>query len=112
MNYLEDISLYEMHIFKYSMRKGTRAAAMKEQVLEAVKTRRSAVLLEMEARKSLEYRSQFVDSVVKVLFEEKKEIKDRTYMVGHTREYEGGCRNRSKSDKSDSGSADKRVSGR
>ena len=87
VNYLEEISLYEMHIFKYSMRKGTRAAAMKEQVLEAVKTRRSAVLSEMEARKSLEYRSQFVGSVVKVLFEEKKEIKDRTYMVGHTREY-------------------------
>ena len=87
VNYLEEISLYEMHIFKYSMRKGTRAAAMKEQVLEAVKTRRSAVLLEMEARKSLEYRSQFMGSVVKVLFEEKKEIKGRTYMIGHTREY-------------------------
>ena len=87
VNYLEEISLYEMHIFKYSMRKGTRAAAMKEQVLEAVKTRRSAVLLEMEARKSLEYRSQFVDSVVKVLFEENKEMNGRTYMIGHTREY-------------------------
>ena len=86
-NYLEEISLYEMHIFKYSMRKGTRAAAMKEQVLEAVKTRRSSVLLEMEARKSKEYRSQFVGSEVKVLFEENKEIKGRTYMIGHTREY-------------------------
>ena len=86
-NYLEEISLYEMHIFKYSMRKGTRAAAMKEQVLEAVKTRRSAVLLGMEARKSKEYRSQFVGSEVKVLFEENKEIKGRTYMIGHTREY-------------------------
>lgn len=87
VNYLEEISLYEMHIFKYSMRKGTRAAAMKEQVLEAVKTRRSSVLLEMEARKSKEYRSQFVGSAVKVLFEENKEIKGRTYMIGHTREY-------------------------
>ena len=87
VNYLEEISLYEMHIFKYSMRKGTRAAAMKEQVLEAVKTRRSSVLLEMEAQKSKEYRSQFVGSAVKVLFEENKEIKGRTYMIGHTREY-------------------------
>ena len=69
------------------MRKGTRAAAMKEQVLEAVKTRRSSVLLEMEAQKSKEYRSQFVGSAVKVLFEENKEIKGRTYMIGHTREY-------------------------
>ncbi len=87
VKYLEEISLYEMHIFKYSMRKDTRAAAMKEQVLEAVKTRRSAVLLEMEARKSKEYRSEFVGSAVKVLFEESKEIKGRTYMIGHTREY-------------------------
>lgn len=87
VEYLEEISLYEMHIFKYSMRKGTRAAAMKEQVLEAVKTRRSAVLLEMEARKSKEYRSQFVGDAVKVLFEEAKEIQGKTYMIGHTAEY-------------------------
>lgn len=85
--YLEEISLYEMHIFKYSMRKGTRAAAMKEQVLEAVKTKRSAVLLEMEARKSKEFRNCFIGERVKVLFEEAKEIQGKTYMIGHTREY-------------------------
>lgn len=85
--YLEDISLYEMHIFKYSMRKGTRAAAMKEQVLEAVKTRRSAQLLEMEARKSKEYRGRFVGQTVEVLLEEAKELGGKTYMLGHTREY-------------------------
>ena len=87
VEYLEELSLYEMHIFKYSMRKGTRAAAMKEQVLEAVKTRRSGVLLEMEARKSREYRGQFVGKTVSVLFEESKEIQGKTYMIGHTREY-------------------------
>ncbi len=85
--YLEELSLYEMHIFKYSMRKGTRAAAMKEQIIEAVKTKRSAVLLEMEARKSKEYRSRFVGKTVPVLFEESKEIQGKTYMLGHTREY-------------------------
>lgn len=87
VEYLEELSLYEMHIFKYSMRKGTRAAAMKEQILEAVKTKRSSRLLEMEARKSKEYRSLFVGSTVAVLFEESKEIQGRTYMTGHTREY-------------------------
>ena len=87
VKYLEEISLYEMHIFKYSMRKGTRAAAMKEQVPEAVKTKRSGVLLEMEARKSREYRSKFINSTVSVLFEESKEIGGSTYMIGHTREY-------------------------
>ena len=87
VKYLEEISLYEMHIFKYSMRKGTRAAAMKEQVPEAVKTKRSGVLLEMEARKSREYRSKFINSTVSVLFEESKEIGGSTYIIGHTREY-------------------------
>ena len=87
VKYLEEISLYEMHIFKYSMRKGTRAAAMKEQVPEAVKTKRSGVLLEMEARKSREYRSKFINSTVSVLFEESKEIGGSIYMIGHTREY-------------------------
>lgn len=85
--YLEDISLYEMHIFKYSMRKGTVAAGMKEQVLEAVKTKRSGILLEMEAQKSKAYRQQFIGKTVPVLFEESKEISGRTYMIGHTREY-------------------------
>ncbi len=85
--YLEELSLYEMHIFKYSVRKGTRAATMKDQLTEAVKTKRSSVLLAMETRKSKEYRSQFVGSDVEVLFEEEKEMQDWKYMVGHTREY-------------------------
>ena len=76
-----------MHIFKYSVRKGTVAASMKGQVPEAVKTKRSAVLLEMEARKSKEYRSRFVGKCVKVLLEEQKEIHGEVYMVGHTAEY-------------------------
>ena len=87
VDYLEDISLYEMHIFKYSIRKGTRAAVMKGQLTEAVKAKRSAVLLEMEARKSKEYRSQFIGQKVAVLLEEEKEIQGSKYMIGHTREY-------------------------
>jgi threonylcarbamoyladenosine tRNA methylthiotransferase MtaB len=76
-----------MHIFKYSIRKGTRAAAMKGQLTEAMKTKRSAVLLEMEARKSKEYRGQFIGQTVSVLLEEEKEIQGSKYMIGHTREY-------------------------
>ena len=87
VDYLEELSLYEMHIFKYSVRKGTRAAAMKEQLTEAEKSKRSAVLLDMEARKSKEYRSRFIGSTVKVLFEEAKEIQGKIYMLGHTEEY-------------------------
>lgn len=85
--YLDDISLYEMHIFKYSMRKGTVAAARKDQVPEPVKATRSSVLLNMELQKSKAYRSQFLDSEAEVLFEESKVIGGKTYMLGHTREY-------------------------
>lgn len=85
--YLDDISLYEMHIFKYSMRKGTMAAARKDQIPEPIKTVRSGILLKMEAEKSKAYRNQFVGNVVDVLFEERKHIDDKVYMIGHTREY-------------------------
>ncbi len=85
--YLDEISLYEMHIFKYSMRKGTVAAARKDQVSESVKATHSSVLLQMESQKSKEYRSWFLGEEREVLFEERKIIKNKTYMIGHTREY-------------------------
>lgn len=85
--YLDDISLYEMHIFKYSMRKGTVAAARKDQVPEPVKSVRSNVLLTMESEKSKAFRKRFLDTTQEVLFEELKDIAGKQYMLGHTREY-------------------------
>lgn len=87
VSYLEELSLYEMHIFKYSVRKGTVAAGMKNQLTEAVKNRRSAALLDMEARKSKEYRAQFIGCPLDVLLEESKQIDGKTYMIGHTKQY-------------------------
>ncbi len=43
--YLKEIDFYEMHIFKYSRRKGTAAAERKDQVLDEIKTKRSDILL-------------------------------------------------------------------
>lgn len=85
--FLEDVSFYEMHIFKYSKRKGTKAAVMEGQVPEPVKTKRSNVLLEMEKQDSKEYRWFYLNKVVDVLFEEEKEDKGKLYWIGHTREY-------------------------
>lgn len=85
--YLDDISLYEMHIFKYSMRKGTVAATRKDQVPEPIKGVRSNVLLSMELEKSKAFRARFVGSTQDVLFEEQKVIGGKSYMLGHTREY-------------------------
>ena len=85
--YLERIHFYEMHIFKYSVRAGTRAAAMENQVPEPVKTARSEVLLKLEKRMSEEYRRSFLGEELEVLLEEPLTVGETTYMMGHTREY-------------------------
>ncbi len=87
VRFLEDIALYEMHIFKYSARKGTVAAGMKGQLTEAVKGERSDVLLAMTARHSVAYRRAQIGHSAEILFEEEKEINGRRYWIGHTREY-------------------------
>lgn len=85
--FAEKIAFYEMHIFKYSKRKGTKAAVMQGQIPEETKNRRSAVLQELEAAASKDFRAFYIGREVEVLFEEKKEIGQKEYWIGHTREY-------------------------
>ncbi len=85
--YLDELNLYEMHVFRYSVRKGTRAAVMENQVPEPIKAVRSDVLLAMEQRQSREFREFYVGTEVDVLYEEQKEIGGKTYQIGHTKEY-------------------------
>lgn len=86
-DFLDALELYEMHVFKYSPRKGTRAAAMPDQVPDAVKARRSDALLEMERRQSRAFRSAYIGAETEVLYEEEREIGGRICQIGHTREY-------------------------
>ncbi|MBR4731506.1 MAG: tRNA (N(6)-L-threonylcarbamoyladenosine(37)-C(2))-methylthiotransferase MtaB [Lachnospiraceae bacterium] len=85
--FLEKVGFYEMHVFKYSKRKGTRAAVMDGQVPEPVKAQRSDVLLELERKQSLEFRSRKLGQVVEVLMEEEKVIGGKNYLLGHTTDY-------------------------
>lgn len=85
--YLERIHFYEMHIFKYSRRAGTRADRMPDQIPEQVKTVRSDELLALEKEMSLEYRKSLLGCKKQVLLEEKITVDGREYMVGHTKEY-------------------------
>lgn len=85
--FLEKVQFYEMHIFKYSKRQGTRAAAMKEQVADRVKAERSGRLMRLEQRMSQEYRQSFVGENVQVLYEEAKKIGETVYQIGHTVRY-------------------------
>ncbi|MBO5522343.1 MAG: tRNA (N(6)-L-threonylcarbamoyladenosine(37)-C(2))-methylthiotransferase MtaB [Roseburia sp.] len=85
--YLERIHFYEMHIFKYSKREGTKAAAMKNQVPEPEKNRRSAILLDLEKKMSEEFRNAYLGKTVTALLEEKMEFEGKTYFTGYTKEY-------------------------
>ena len=85
--YLKNVQFYEMHVFKYSKRNGTRAAVMPDQVPESIKAERSNDLLCLEKEMSLEYRKSWLGSRVEVLMEEEYWWNDVHYMIGHTREY-------------------------
>ena len=85
--FLERIGFYEMHIFKYSRRAGTRADRMPDQVPEPVKKERSAVLLKLEKKMSGKYRSSFTGTEQEILLEEPVTINDEIYMTGYTKEY-------------------------
>lgn len=86
-NFVDRIDFYETHIFKYSKREGTRAASMPEQVDEQEKTRRSNIMLEMNAEKMKKYEQLWIGQDVDVLFEEITEKDGARYAVGHTKEY-------------------------
>lgn len=84
--YLEHIHFYEMHIFKYSKRKGTRAAVMPDQIDEQIKAARSEKLIALGHDMSKEFRKFYIGKNEEVLFEEKAVIGDKEYFVGYTKE--------------------------
>lgn len=87
VQFIKKVDFYEMHIFKYSKRKGTKAAVMPNQVPEGEKAKRSMILQELEAQMSKKFREYYIGRKEQVLFEERKEIQGTAYFVGHTKEY-------------------------
>ena len=86
-DFVDKVNFYETHIFKYSRREGTRAAAMENQVSEQEKARRSAVLIELGEKKRKAYEQSFLGKEVEVLVEEEAVIEGRPMQTGHTKEY-------------------------
>ena len=87
VSFIKQLGFYELHVFPYSRREGTRAAAMPDQVDEAVKKERSACLLQLDKEASAAYRRSFLGEVREILMEEKITAEGTEYLVGHTREY-------------------------
>lgn len=70
MRFAERCGFAKMHIFPYSMRRGTPAAQRKDQVPEAVKRRRAERLAELDQRMQRAYLEQNVGRTVQVLVEQ------------------------------------------
>ena len=86
-NFISEVGFYDMHIFKYSRRKGTRADEMKEQITEKVKKERSKILLDLALTDSEKFREQFIGKTTEVLIEEIRELEGRSYYTGFNKEY-------------------------
>lgn len=85
--YLEKVCFYEMHVFKYSRRKGTAADKMPDQIPENIKSERSTELLELNEILSNRYREKYIGKKVKVLLEENHIIENKKYIIGFTDTY-------------------------
>lgn len=85
--FLEKVRFFETHIFKFSIRKGTRAAKMENQVPDQVKTERSNILLSLNEKNAREYLERHLGKDLEVLMEEQMTLDGVNYFVGHTREY-------------------------
>lgn len=84
--FLKDIKLSKMHIFKYSKRTGTKAAEMPFQVDGLIKEERSKKLIELNNALEVEFMEKFLGREMRVLYEEAISGKENTY-VGYTENY-------------------------
>ena len=85
--FLRQVNFYEMHVFKYSRRKGTRADRMECQIPEQIKAERSDRLLTLEKDMSKSYRESFLGKNLEILLEDRVLVDGKTYLTGHTKEY-------------------------
>ena len=81
--FLKEINFYKMHIFKYSPRKGTKAADMRTQIDGNVKEQRSEELINLSNENEKRYNESYIGKELEVLFEED----DGDFYKGHTTNY-------------------------
>ena len=81
--FLDRIKFYKMHVFKYSARKGTKAAVMQNQITGEIKEKRSNKLIELSNKNQKEQNQKYIGKEIDVLFEEQ----DGEYIKGHTTNY-------------------------
>lgn len=82
--FAEEIGFAKIHVFPYSPKRGTPAAARKDQLLNAVKAERSHTLIQLSDKMAEEFLADAVGTDAEVLYE--RAIGDGIY-EGHTTNY-------------------------
>ncbi len=85
--FVKKVGFSELHVFKYSIRNGTVAAKMANQIDEKIKTVRSEDLIQTGLELTRKFRENQLGRETEVLFEEEITINNVTYWVGHTKDY-------------------------
>ncbi|NLM35826.1 MAG: tRNA (N(6)-L-threonylcarbamoyladenosine(37)-C(2))-methylthiotransferase MtaB [Clostridiales bacterium] len=85
-NFLKNIKLTKTHVFKYSPRKGTAAAKLKDNVTATEKERRSSELIKLSNENERSFIESFIDREMEVLYEQKSS-RDSGYYEGYTPNY-------------------------
>ena len=86
-DFVDSIHFYETHIFKYSRRHGTKAAAMDGQLTESQKAIRSDEMLALNEKHSREYEESMLGRELEILLEEEIEMNGEQWYLGHSKEY-------------------------
>ncbi len=85
-DFAEEIGFSKIHVFKYSPRKGTPAAEMKNQVSPEEKERRSEIMLALSDELEKKYLEGYVGRNMEVLYEQEMQTEDG-YIEGLTNNY-------------------------
>lgn len=87
-NFIRDHRFAELHVFPYSMRTGTPAARMTDQIDENIKNERVHRLIELNDQLAKEYASKYEDEVLEVIPEEKYKLDPESGLYeGYTDNY-------------------------
>ena len=87
LGFIKRVDFFDIHVFQFSPREGTRAADMPDQIAPGEKRVRSALLIaagEEMTRRALE---KIAGKEAEIIVEEHVRMEDGEYITGHTRDY-------------------------
>ena len=83
VNTIKDIKFTKLHVFPFSVRKGTVAETMENQIDEKTKKERVHILMDISKELEFDYMNKFVGCEVEFI----PEVSKDGYIIGHTGNY-------------------------